>query len=32
VPRFGYLDSLPHMMQCVSGLEMLKLRFREAFA
>jgi peptidoglycan/xylan/chitin deacetylase (PgdA/CDA1 family) len=32
VPRFGYLDSLPHLMQCVSGLEVLKARFRGAFA
>jgi peptidoglycan/xylan/chitin deacetylase (PgdA/CDA1 family) len=30
VPRFGYLDSLPHLMQCVSGVEILKARFRGA--
>jgi len=28
VPRFGYLDSLPHLLQYVSGLETFKDRFR----
>jgi len=32
VPRFGYLDSLPHLMQCICGLETLKARFREVVA
>jgi peptidoglycan/xylan/chitin deacetylase (PgdA/CDA1 family) len=28
VPRFPYLDSLPHVMQCVSGVETVKARIR----
>jgi peptidoglycan/xylan/chitin deacetylase (PgdA/CDA1 family) len=28
VPRFPYLDSLPHVMQCVSGVETFKARIR----
>jgi peptidoglycan/xylan/chitin deacetylase (PgdA/CDA1 family) len=32
VPRFGYSDSLPHVLQCVSGLETLKSRLRGASA
>jgi peptidoglycan/xylan/chitin deacetylase (PgdA/CDA1 family) len=28
VPRFPYSDSLPHVLQCVSGLEMVKSRIR----
>jgi peptidoglycan/xylan/chitin deacetylase (PgdA/CDA1 family) len=32
VPRFGYRDSLPHLLQCVSGLEMVKSRLRGATA
>lgn len=32
VPRFGYSDSLPHVLQCVSGLETMKSRLRGALA
>ncbi len=32
VPRFGYSDSLPHVLQCVSGLETMKSRLRGASA
>ena len=28
VPRFGYPDSLSHLLQCVSGLETMKSRIR----
>jgi peptidoglycan/xylan/chitin deacetylase (PgdA/CDA1 family) len=28
VPRFGYRDSLPDVLQCLSGLELLKSRIR----
>jgi len=28
VPRHGYLDSLPHVLQCVSGMETVKSRLR----
>lgn len=28
VPRFYFYDSLPHVLQCVSGLEMMKSRIR----
>jgi peptidoglycan/xylan/chitin deacetylase (PgdA/CDA1 family) len=30
VPRFGYVDSLPHLLQCVSGVETVKARIRGA--
>jgi len=30
VPRFGYLDSFPHLLQFVSGLELAKARIRAA--
>jgi peptidoglycan/xylan/chitin deacetylase (PgdA/CDA1 family) len=32
VPRFGFRGNLEHLMQCVSGLEMLKADFRRAIA
>jgi peptidoglycan/xylan/chitin deacetylase (PgdA/CDA1 family) len=32
VPRFGYRDSLPHVLQCVSGLEIMKSRIRRKSA
>jgi peptidoglycan/xylan/chitin deacetylase (PgdA/CDA1 family) len=32
VPRFYFLDSLPYVLQCVSGLEMIKARIRRAAA
>jgi peptidoglycan/xylan/chitin deacetylase (PgdA/CDA1 family) len=30
VPRFGYAESLPHLLQCVSGVETVKTRIRGA--
>jgi peptidoglycan/xylan/chitin deacetylase (PgdA/CDA1 family) len=30
IPRFGYSDSLPHLLQCVSGVETVKARIRGA--
>ena len=30
VPRFGYVDSLPHVLECVAGLESVKRRLRGA--
>jgi hypothetical protein len=30
VPRYGYWDSLPHVLQAVSGLEGMKTRLRQS--
>jgi peptidoglycan/xylan/chitin deacetylase (PgdA/CDA1 family) len=30
IPRYGYVDSLPHLLQCVSGVETVKARIRGA--
>jgi peptidoglycan/xylan/chitin deacetylase (PgdA/CDA1 family) len=32
VPRFYFLDSLPYILQCVSGIQILKARIRRAAA
>jgi peptidoglycan/xylan/chitin deacetylase (PgdA/CDA1 family) len=28
IPRYGYRDSLPYLLQCVSGIETMKYRLR----